>query len=80
MITAFRSGDPERARRINAEILDAVAFQTNDETPNPVPAKAMLRELGLPAGQCRLPHVEPPEAKLAERARAIIEALGIAGA
>ena len=80
MISAFRSGDPERARQINAELLDAVAFQTNDETPNPVPAKAMLRELGLPAGECRLPHVEPPEAKLAERARAIIEALGIAGA
>ena len=80
MITAFRGGDPERARRINAELMEAVAFQTNDETPNPVPAKAMLRELGLPAGHCRLPHVEPPEAKLAERARAIIEALGIAGA
>ena len=80
MIGAFRGGDPERARQINAEILDAVAFQTSDETPNPVPAKAMLRELGLPAGQCRLPHVEPPDAELADRARAIIKAHGIAGA
>ena len=80
MITAFRSGDPERARQINAELLDAVAFQTNDETPNPVPAKAMLRALGLPAGHCRLPHVEPPEAQLAQRAQAIIKALGLAGA
>jgi 4-hydroxy-tetrahydrodipicolinate synthase len=80
MITAFRSGDPDTARRINAELLDAVAFQTSDETPNPVPAKAILRELGLPAGHCRLPHVEPPEANLAARARAIIEAHGIARA
>lgn len=80
MIRSFRSGDPVRARQINAELLDAVAFQTNDETPNPVPAKAMLRELGLPAGHCRLPHVEPPEAGLAQRAKAIITAHGIAGA
>ena len=80
MIRAFLGGDPASARRINAEILDAVAFQTSDETPNPVPAKAMLRELGLPAGQCRLPHVEPPEANLAERAKHLIQALGITGA
>lgn len=79
MITAFRNGDPETARRINAELIAAVAFQTNDETPNPVPAKAMLRELGLPAGHCRLPHVEPPEARLGERARELIQAHGIAG-
>jgi 4-hydroxy-tetrahydrodipicolinate synthase len=80
MIAAFLAGDVVRARAINADLLDAVAFQTNDETPNPVPAKAMLRELGLPAGQVRLPHVEPPEAGLGERARAIISALGLARA
>ena len=80
MIAAFRGGDPDKARELNAALLEAVAFQTNDETPNPVPAKAMLRELGLPAGHCRLPHVEPPEADLAGRARTIIEALGLAGA
>jgi 4-hydroxy-tetrahydrodipicolinate synthase len=80
MIAAFRGGDPDKARELNATLLEAVAFQTNDETPNPVPAKAMLRELGLPAGHCRLPHVEPPEADLGARARTIIEALGLAGA
>jgi 4-hydroxy-tetrahydrodipicolinate synthase len=79
MVAAFHDGDPARARAINAQLLDAVAFQTSDETPNPVPAKAMLRELGLPAGRCRLPHVEPPEAKLSERARDIIKALGLTG-
>ncbi|MEA3076012.1 MAG: 4-hydroxy-tetrahydrodipicolinate synthase [Actinomycetota bacterium] len=79
MVAAFKAGDVGRARAINASILDAVAFQTSDETPNPVPAKAMLRELGLPAGHCRLPHVEPPEAGLAARARAIISELGLGG-
>ena len=80
MILAFRNGDPLLARQINARILDAVAFQTSDETPNPVPAKAMLRELGLPAGECRLPHVEPPGADLAARARKLIDELGLARA
>ncbi len=80
MIAAFRAGDVERARRINADLLDAVAFQTSDETPNPVPAKAMLRALGLPAGECRLPHVEPPGSDLQAQARKIIDELGLAGA
>ena len=80
MISTFRGGDPDKAREINASLLEAIAFQTNDETPNPVPAKAMLRELGLPAGHCRLPHVEPADAGLGERARTIIAALGLAGA
>ncbi len=80
MIAAFLGGDPTRARMINAQLLDAVAFQTSDETPNPVPAKAMLRELGLPAGECRLPHVEPPGGDLQARARKILDELGLAGA
>jgi 4-hydroxy-tetrahydrodipicolinate synthase len=77
MVAAFDAGDAAKARQINAEILDAVAFQTSDLTPNPVPAKAMLRELGLPAGHCRLPHLEPPEAQLGARAREIIDSLGL---
>jgi 4-hydroxy-tetrahydrodipicolinate synthase len=80
MIAAFLGGDPVKARELNARMLEAVAFQTSDDTPNPVPAKAMLRELGLPAGNCRLPHVEPPEAELGQRARAIIDDLGLARA
>jgi 4-hydroxy-tetrahydrodipicolinate synthase len=77
MVAAFDAGDAVKARQINADILDAVAFQTSDLTPNPVPAKAMLRELGLPAGHCRLPHLEPPEAQLGARAREIIDSLGL---
>lgn len=77
MVSAFRAGDVDRARRLNAELLPYFAFQSSDAAPNPVPAKALLRELGLPAGHCRLPHVEPPEAGLAQQARRIIETLGL---
>ncbi|MDP9441077.1 MAG: dihydrodipicolinate synthase family protein, partial [Actinomycetota bacterium] len=77
MVAAFRAGDVDRARRLNAELLPYFAFQTSDATPNPVPAKALLRELGLPAGHCRLPHVEPPDAGLARQARRIIDSLGL---
>jgi 4-hydroxy-tetrahydrodipicolinate synthase len=77
MVSAFQDGDVDRARRLNAELLPYFAFQTSDATPNPVPAKALLRELGLPAGHCRLPNVEPPEAGLAQQARRIIDSLGL---
>jgi len=77
MVAAFQAGDVERARILNAELSEYFAFQTSEVAPNPVPAKALLRELGLPAGHCRLPHVEPPDADLGPRARQIIDALGL---
>jgi 4-hydroxy-tetrahydrodipicolinate synthase len=55
MIAAFAKGDVEHARQVNARLVPSHGFQSSDEAPNPVPAKAMLRTLGLPAGQCRLP-------------------------
>jgi dihydrodipicolinate synthase/N-acetylneuraminate lyase len=39
-----------------------------------MPAKAMLRAMGLPAGECRLPH-GPAPAWLGERAEAVLEDL-----
>ena len=74
MIRAYLSGDVELARWLNAETIDFVAFQSSDEAPNPMPAKAMLRALGLPAGQCRLPHGPAPE-WLDERADAVLSDL-----
>jgi 4-hydroxy-tetrahydrodipicolinate synthase len=61
MIAAFGKGDLEHARQVNARLLRSHRFQSSDETPNPVPTKAMLRSLGLPAGQCRLPLGPAPE-------------------
>jgi 4-hydroxy-tetrahydrodipicolinate synthase len=61
MIAAFGKGDLEHARQINVRLLPSHRFQSSDGTPNPIPAKAMLRTLGLPAGQCRLPLGPAPD-------------------
>ncbi len=55
MIAAFQKGDVEHARDLNARLMPSHLFQSTDDAPNPIPAKAMLRTLGLPGGQCRLP-------------------------
>jgi len=52
---AFLRGDLAEAIAGNAKLLDAIDFQSGDEYPNPLPAKAILRAMGLPVGQCRLP-------------------------
>jgi 4-hydroxy-tetrahydrodipicolinate synthase len=75
MFEAFVKGDVEEARRINAALLPSFAFETGDDAPNPVPTKALLRVLGLPVGQCRLPMGPAPEG-LEERARAVLDELG----
>ncbi|MGH8917035.1 MAG: 4-hydroxy-tetrahydrodipicolinate synthase [Actinomycetes bacterium] len=55
MVTAFMKGDVAHARGVNARLLDSHRFQSGDAAPNPIPTKAVLRALGLPGGQCRLP-------------------------
>jgi 4-hydroxy-tetrahydrodipicolinate synthase len=61
MITAFEKGDVGAARAVNARLLPSFAFETGDDAPNPVPTKTMLRVLGLPGGQCRLPMGDAPD-------------------
>jgi 4-hydroxy-tetrahydrodipicolinate synthase len=75
MVAAFAKGDVDHAREINASLLASHRFQSSDEAPNPLPTKAMLRLLGLPAGACRLPLGPEPEG-LADAARAVISGLG----
>jgi 4-hydroxy-tetrahydrodipicolinate synthase len=55
VVDAFLRGDLEMAIAGNAELLDSFAFEASEEYPNPLPAKAMCRALGLRVGQCRLP-------------------------
>lgn len=74
MIRLFLTGDVEGARRLNADLVDAVGFQTSDEAPNPLPTKAVLRVLGLPAGECRLPLGPAPD-WLEPKARQMLAAL-----
>jgi 4-hydroxy-tetrahydrodipicolinate synthase len=71
MLDCWRKGDTDGARRINARLLESWAFETGDDAPNPVPAKAMLRHLGLRVGECRLP-MGPAPTGLVERARQVM--------
>jgi 4-hydroxy-tetrahydrodipicolinate synthase len=64
----------DRATTINQHLAESYRFQSTDEFPNPVPAKAACRALGLPAGQCRLPNAPAPEA-LDDQARSVVSRL-----
>lgn len=75
MMNAFFNGDVPRARSINQMLTASYRFETGDEAPNPVPSKAMMRVLGLPAGPCRLPMGPEPDWLEAE-AKSVLAALG----
>ena len=75
MLAAFAKGDVDEARRLNTSLLESYAYETSEEAPNPVPAKAMMRVLGLPVGQCRLPMGSAPEG-LEDEARRVLHNLG----
>jgi 4-hydroxy-tetrahydrodipicolinate synthase len=71
MLSAFEKGDVATATRINAGLIPSYDFESSLDAPNPIPTKAMLRVLGLPVGQCRLPMGPAPEG-LEDRARAVL--------
>ncbi len=70
MVASFTKGDVEAAAAMNARLVPSWEYETSDGAPNPLPTKAMMRALGLPAGQCRLPMGPAPEG-LEERARQV---------
>jgi 4-hydroxy-tetrahydrodipicolinate synthase len=75
VIDSFVEGDLAAAIAGNAELLDSFDFESTAEYPNPLPAKAMLRALGLKVGQCRLPMgASTPE--LDTQAQKILAAVG----
>jgi 4-hydroxy-tetrahydrodipicolinate synthase len=75
VVDAFLAGDPATAIAGNAELLDSFDFESTPEFPNPLPAKAVLRALGLRVGQCRLPMgASTPE--LESQAAKILAAVG----
>jgi 4-hydroxy-tetrahydrodipicolinate synthase len=57
----WHKGDVDGTRLVNARLLESFAFETSDDTPNPLPAKAMLRTLGHRVGQARLPMGPAPD-------------------
>jgi 4-hydroxy-tetrahydrodipicolinate synthase len=74
MIDQFFEGDVAGALSTNRGLLESFDFETSDEAPNPLPVKAMLRVLGLPAGECRLPLGVAPGG-LEDRAKSVMEHL-----
>ena len=56
----WEKGDVAGARLVNSRMLESFAFETGDDAPNPIPTKAMLRHLGIPVGQARLPMGDAP--------------------
>jgi 4-hydroxy-tetrahydrodipicolinate synthase len=76
MIAAYLKGDVETARDLNFKLLDSCEFFTSDVAPSPLPAKAMMRTLGLPVGHARPPMGPDEPADLEARARKVYAQLG----
>ena len=70
LVAAVGKGDLVHAREINGRLLESYLFETGDAAPNPIPAKAMMRTLGLAVGECRLPMGATPDG-LEDRAREV---------
>ncbi|HLI73865.1 MAG TPA: 4-hydroxy-tetrahydrodipicolinate synthase [Acidimicrobiales bacterium] len=75
LVAAAARGELDAAQAANARLLESYAFQSSEVFPNPLPAKAACRVLGLPAGQCRPPLGAAP-AELEDRARLMLAHLG----
>ncbi len=74
VIASFERGDVVGARRANARLIESFDFESTEEFPNPLPAKAACRVLGLRVGQCRAP-LGPAPRLLDERAAEVLAAL-----
>jgi 4-hydroxy-tetrahydrodipicolinate synthase len=74
MVAAFEKGDVAGAREINARLAESYAFSNTETSPFSVSTKAMMRALGLPSGQCRLPLGDAPEG-VEQGARAVYDRL-----
>jgi 4-hydroxy-tetrahydrodipicolinate synthase len=75
MIESFFKGDVDRARELNAALAASYDFEGSDAYPNPLPTKAVMRSLGLPVGQCRLP-MGPGTPELDAAAAKLVGSLG----
>jgi 4-hydroxy-tetrahydrodipicolinate synthase len=75
VVDSFLGGDLATAIAGNAELLDSFNFESTPEFPNPLPAKAVMRALGLRVGQCRLP-MGPSTPELDAQAAKVLAAVG----
>lgn len=70
MMNYWAAGDTAAAQRVNQLLLPSFAYETGDESPNPIPSKVMMNLLGQDVGQCRLP-MGPPADFVVSRAREV---------
>jgi 4-hydroxy-tetrahydrodipicolinate synthase len=70
MFDAFREGDVEEARGINATLIDSFDFLNSETSVYSMSIKAMLRTLGQDVGECRLP-LPPAPPEMTARAREV---------
>ncbi len=61
LVRCVEKGDFVKAQMYNERLAPSYTFESSDAYPNPLPAKAALRALGLGVGQCRLPLGEADE-------------------
>jgi 4-hydroxy-tetrahydrodipicolinate synthase len=61
MFDLWECGDTGGARRVNARLIESFVFEGGDDSPNPIPTKAVMRHLGFSVGQARLPMGPAPE-------------------
>ncbi len=74
MFDAWEAGQVHSAQKIHSRLIESFGFETSEDTPNPIPAKAMMRSLGIPVGQCRLP-MGPAPVGLEDIARSVYQRL-----
>ncbi|MHB8429633.1 MAG: 4-hydroxy-tetrahydrodipicolinate synthase [Acidimicrobiales bacterium] len=77
LLARFGRGDVSGAAALNRQLAESYRFESTDAFPNPVPAKAACRALGLDVGQCRLPNA-PAAPELDRRAGEVVEAAAAA--
>jgi 4-hydroxy-tetrahydrodipicolinate synthase len=75
LFEAVEKGDLVRARDVQARLRPTFAYENSDACVYAQAAKAALRVLGLPAGECRLPYGPAPEGT-EDRAREVLRGLG----
>jgi 4-hydroxy-tetrahydrodipicolinate synthase len=75
LFAAAEKGDLARAREVNARLAPTFAYENSDTCVYAQAAKAAMRALGHPVGECRLP-VGPAPTGTEDRAREVLAGLG----
>jgi len=76
VVSAFLKGDVAGACEGNRRLIESFDFESTEDYPNPMPAKAACRVQGLAVGHCRAPHgTAPPE--LDGEARRVLVRAGV---